>query len=76
MFLTAARVLAASVTDERLDQGALYPPVADLRSVSRSIAVAVAGDDRAAEVDAAMWWPDYVPYLPMHQGDRRRASET
>jgi malic enzyme len=76
MFLTAARVLAASVADERLDQGALYPPVADLRSVSRSIAVAVAGDDRAAEVDAAMWWPDYVPYLPMHQGDRRRASET
>ena len=76
MFLTAARVLAACVTDERLAQGALYPPVAALRSVSRAIAVAVAGEAHAADVDDAMWWPDYVPYLPVHVDERRRVSET
>ena len=62
MFLTAARELAAMVDDDRLATGALYPPIRDLRAVSRRIARAVAGPDRAADVDAAMWWPDYVPY--------------
>ena len=79
MFLLAARELAASVSDERLATGALYPAVADLRAISRRIALAVGREavaegqsvaaDRAggsfdteAAVDAAMWWPDYVPY--------------
>jgi malate dehydrogenase (oxaloacetate-decarboxylating) len=75
MFLTAARVLASLVTDDRLATGALYPPVSDLRAVSRAIAVAVAGEDRADEVDAAMWWPDYVPYIPAHTDERRRRAE-
>jgi len=82
MFLIAARVLAESVTDARLSTGALYPPVSDLRALSRRIAVAVAReagtlDDDEVElgVDGAMWWPSYVPYLPEHVGERRREGE-
>jgi len=76
VFLVAARALADQVSPERLASGALYPPVEELRSVTRAVALAVAGsaveagvagltDASAleAEVDAAMWWPDYVPYL-------------
>jgi malic enzyme len=76
MFLVAARALATQVTDERLAQDALYPPVEALGGIARSIAFAVAseairsgvadlasGDDLARTIDAAMWTPDYVPYL-------------
>jgi len=76
MFLAAARVLADLVTDDRIASGALYPPIGELRPVSRAIALAVAGQGLADEVDAAMWWPHYVPYLPAHATERRRASET
>ncbi len=40
-FLVAARMLAGMVDEDRLGCGALYPPVADLRAVSRAIAVAI-----------------------------------
>jgi malic enzyme len=75
MILAAARTLAAAVTAARLGAGALYPPVHSLREVSRAITLAVAreainsGLGRAPlenlepDVDAAMWWPAYVPYL-------------
>jgi malic enzyme len=76
MFLVAARALAEQVTQERLDVGALYPPVQSLADISRAVAVAVAteavasgvagvrpGTDLAATVDEAMWWPAYVPYI-------------
>jgi malic enzyme len=81
MFLLAAHELAAFVTDERLVTGALYPPVTALREVSRSIAIAVAReagivDDPESVVDAAMWWPEYVPYLPARPAERRRSTET
>lgn len=78
MFLLAARSLADAVPDERLAVGALYPALSSIRDVSRDIAVTVveeavtsglagavgrdAAFDPAAAVDAATWWPDYVPY--------------
>ena len=75
MVLVAARTLAEAVTADRLAAGALYPPIPELRAVSRSIALAVAreaissglaasNDSLEADVDAAMWWPAYVPYFP------------
>lgn len=68
MFLAAARILSEQVSDARLACGALYPPLSELRKVSRAIAIAVVAEcglvDEDAEraVDAAMWWPEYVRY--------------
>jgi malate dehydrogenase (oxaloacetate-decarboxylating) len=71
MFLVAATTLAELTPPERLAQGALYPSLADLRPISRAIAVAVAreahdcgvaagpSDDAEVAVDAAMWQPSY-----------------
>jgi malate dehydrogenase (oxaloacetate-decarboxylating) len=75
MFLSAARELAATVEPDRLAAGSLFPPIATLRAVSRRIALAVAGDAQAAQVDAAMWWPEYVPYFPLRGEERRRVAE-
>ena len=41
MFLAAAGTLARAVSSERLAAGALYPPLSELRRISRQIAVAV-----------------------------------
>ena len=71
MFLAAARALADSVPAERLAAGALFPPIASLRDVSRRIAIAIAGEARRTDVDAATWWPDYVPYVPARRTERR-----
>ncbi|HEX6870161.1 MAG TPA: NAD-dependent malic enzyme [Micromonosporaceae bacterium] len=72
MFLVAARTLADLTAADRLEQGALYPRLAELRPISRAIAIAVAQEARAsgvaglpadqdipAAVDAAMWLPAY-----------------
>ena len=72
MFLVAATTLAGLVTAERLGEGALYPPLHDLRQVSHAVAIAVAreavdsqvaqltpGQDIEAAVDAAIWMPHY-----------------
>lgn len=41
VFLIAARELAASVRDEDLEQGSLYPPLGAIREVSLRIAVGI-----------------------------------
>jgi malic enzyme len=77
MFLTAARRLAECVSSQRLGRGGLFPPITDLRKVSREIAVAVVKEARdsglgrqledqavAREVDDAVWFPEYLPYAP------------
>ena len=88
MFLLAARTLAEAVSPARFASGAIYPPVGELRSVTRSIAAVVAREaidaglagipsdtDIDALVDAAIWWPDYAPYVPARTAERRRAGE-
>jgi malic enzyme len=77
MFLVAATELAGAVPAERLSRGALYPPLADLRAISRRIAIAVArcardqglaritsDEEIEAEVDSAIWMPEYSSYRP------------
>jgi malic enzyme len=76
-FLRAAQRLAELVSPERLAVGALYPPVSQLRTVARSVAAEVVRQGRDtgvgrqipdelvdAEVAAAMWTPDYLPFEP------------
>jgi malic enzyme len=41
-FITAAEVLASHVTSEHLASGLIYPPLSEIRRVSRDIAAAVA----------------------------------
>ena len=87
MLLAAADAIAASTTDARLATGAILPPIGDLRAIARRVAVAVAeearragvagiGADRdiAADIDAATWWPAYVPYTRPARVDRRRVA--
>lgn len=82
MFAISAKTLAQCVTEERLNQGALFPSQSDLRRVSARIAAAViryASEHNLGrqipdhEVDEAveqsMWNPDYIPIMP-----RTRAS--
>jgi malate dehydrogenase (oxaloacetate-decarboxylating) len=77
MFAVAAATLAGLVPAQRLTQGALYPPLASLREVSRAIAIAVVREARdsglarvdsdapAADlVDAQMWTPVYQELTP------------
>ena len=76
-FLIAAEELAASVSPERLRSGAIYPPIGQLRSIARRIAIAVVrrlrdtgygrqfrDEEIEPAVDGAMWVADYVPYRP------------
>ena len=49
----------------------LFPPISSLRDISWRIAVAVAGESHTTEVADAMWWPEYVPYLPNRLEERR-----
>ncbi len=77
LFLVAASELAAQVSAERFASGAIYPPVRDLRAVTRAIAIAVVRRARDTgygrqyrdeqiepAVDRAIWRPDYRTYEP------------
>ena len=76
-FLVAAHELARQVTAERVAVGAIYPPIGDLRSVARAIAIRLVRHARdtgygrqfhdeeiEGAVDRAMWWPAYLPLVP------------
>ena len=76
MFLAAATALAAQVTQHDLDQGSLFPPLAQVRDVSMKLAVAVAevafrqghaGIERPADllahVRSCMYDPAYPQYV-------------
>ncbi|MEO1574081.1 MAG: malic enzyme-like NAD(P)-binding protein, partial [Pseudomonadota bacterium] len=61
LFTTAARALAAQITQADLDMGALYPPLDNIRDVSANVAVAVArqvyedsGREVPADLDSAL----------------------
>ena len=78
MFLVASDALAAATPVERVREGSLYPSQADLRPVSRAVAIEVAraareegvgrhlrDDELEQAVDAMMWQPRYLPYSPV-----------
>jgi len=75
MFLAAATMLADSVDPGLSAEGSLFPRITDVRTVSRTLAVAV-GEQAIAEgvaeeqsdvgalVDELIWWPEYLPFRP------------
>ncbi len=77
VFYAAAKALAASIGDERLKLGALFPNQSELREVSARVAAAViryGGEKKLGRpipedevedvVRASMWFPEYVPTVP------------
>ncbi len=77
VFFVAAKALASSIDQERLNVGALFPDQSELRASSARVAAAVIryatenGLGRPvpdAEVDelvvTSMWFPEYVPVVP------------
>ena len=77
MFMAAARTLAASVGEDDLAQGSLYPPLNRVREVSAHIATAVAEvafrndlagierpDDVLEYIRSQMYEPEYASYVP------------
>ena len=78
MFATAAHAIGAQLSDEMVAEGRLFPPLSELRSISRAVAIAVGKhameigvapkvDEATLEkqVDAMMWFPDYPVVRPV-----------
>lgn len=80
VFLDAAKALAAKVTAEDLEQGAVYPALSRIRECSFAVACATVRrtvaeghadprvlDDLERTVERAMWLPEYLPvrYEPL-----------
>ena len=76
VFYAAAKALSASVSDERLKLGALFPDQSELRDASARVAAEViryGGENRLGRpipddaieevVRASMWFPDYIPIV-------------
>jgi malic enzyme len=76
-FLVAARTLSDLVGLDRLEMGAIYPAIGELRTAARAIGVALVrhfrdsgygrqlrDDEIELAVDRAMWWPDYLDLQP------------
>ncbi|MBG84607.1 MAG: NAD-dependent malic enzyme [Phycisphaerae bacterium] len=76
MFLTAAKALAETLTDEELNSGLLYPPRDRIREVSAHVAAKVAENifdenlasvDRPSDVSAFIKEHTYVPSYAPHE---------
>ena len=78
MFAAAAETLALQVSDSDLADGALYPPISELRSISREIAGAVAraardtgvglglsNEEIEAALDREIWDLEYPALQPV-----------
>jgi malate dehydrogenase (oxaloacetate-decarboxylating)(NADP+) len=81
VFLAAAEALARLVPEAALEQGTLYPPLRDIRRVSREVALATgravlqAGlsplaseAELVSRVDRMIWKPEYVAYRSKENG--------
>lgn len=77
MFAVAAHAIGDQLSDEAVAAGHLYPPLENLRTISREVAIAVGlhamelglapQQDRAAfekKVDSMMWYPTYPTLIP------------
>lgn len=69
MFLAAARVLAGFVSEERLAQGAIYPPLTQIRAVSAEIAAAVATAARESDLARHTVPADVLEFVRQHMYD-------
>jgi malate dehydrogenase (oxaloacetate-decarboxylating)(NADP+) len=71
MFLTAARTLAAAVSEADLKRGAIFPPLGEIRDVSASIAAAVAGVAYEEDLASVPRPTDLYAFVRAHMYDPR-----
>ncbi len=71
MFAAAADELAAMVSDDDIEAGRLYPPIEDLRSITRRVAAAVAADAVSSGAAPAMTSGQIEAALDHHIWDLR-----